>query len=117
MKKSFFAFIGQPLQPVVTIWGSWLKTAFYYSRNLAEARNILEGFHDGGDVLRRTQEAVKAPNLSIQLVEIEEQFCALVDIIQKIEDSRYTIREAYQEMMSLNFGVDDKIYSRKNVKE
>ena len=94
-----------------------MKTAFYHSRNLAEARNFLEGFHDGGDVLRRAQEAVKAPSLSTQLVKIEEPFCALVDIIQKMEDSRYTIREAYQEMMSLNFGVDDKLYSRKNVKE
>ena len=56
--------------------------------------------------MRRAQEAVKAPNLATQLVEIEEQYSALVDAIQKMEDSHCTIREAYQKMTSLDFGVD-----------
>ena len=95
-----------PTSTVVTRWGSWLTAAFYYSRNLSEVRKILEGFHDGGVLVRRAQEAVKAPNLASQLVEIEEQYSALVDTIQKMEDSRCTIREAYQKMTSLDFGVD-----------
>ena len=56
--------------------------------------------------MRQAQEVVKTPNLATQLVEIEEQHSALVDAIQKMEDSRYTIREAYQKMTSLDFGVD-----------
>ena len=56
--------------------------------------------------MRQAQEVVKAPNLAIQLVEIEEQHSALVDAIQKMEDSRCTIREAYQKMTSLDFGVN-----------
>ena len=56
--------------------------------------------------MRRPQEAVKAPNLATQLVEIEEQYSALLDTIQKMEDSCCTIREAYQKMTSLDFGVD-----------
>ena len=56
--------------------------------------------------MRRAQEAAKAPNLATQLVEIDEQYSALVDAIQKMEDSRCTIREAYQKMTSLDFGVD-----------
>ena len=83
-----------------------MTAAFYYSRNLSKVRKILEGFHDGGVLVRRAQEAVKAPNLATQLVEIEEQYSALVDTIQKMEDSRCTIREAYQKMTSLEFGVD-----------
>ena len=84
----------------------WLTAAFYYSRNLSEVRNIQEGFHDGGVLVKRAQEAVKAPNLATQLVEIEEQYSALVDAIQKMEDSRCTIRETYQKMTSFDFGVD-----------
>ena len=64
---SFFTSIGQPPQPVVTRWGNWFTAAFYYSRNLPEVRKILEGFHDGV-LVRRAQEAVKAPNLATQLV-------------------------------------------------
>jgi len=67
-----------------------LKAAFYYSRNLPEIRNILEGFHDCGVLVQRAQEAAKAPNLAYQLEEIEK-YCTLVDIIQKVEGSRYTI--------------------------
>ena len=105
-RRVFFISIGQSPQPVVTRWGSWLTAAFYYSRNLPEVRKILKGFHDGGVVVRRAQEAVKAPNLDTQLVEIEEQYIVLVETIQKIQDSRCTIREAYQKMTSLDFGVD-----------
>ena len=105
-RRAFFTSIGQPPQPVVTRWGSWLTAAFYYSRNLPEVRNILQGFHDGGVLVRRAQETVKAPNLATQLVEIEEQYSALLDAIQRMKDSRYTIREAYQKMTSLDFGVD-----------
>ena len=41
--------------------------------------------------MRRAQETVKAPNLATQLVEIEEQYTALGDAIQKMEDSCCTI--------------------------
>ena len=40
-RRAFFTSIGQPPQPVVTRWGSWLTAAFYYSRNLPEVRNIV----------------------------------------------------------------------------
>ena len=56
--------------------------------------------------MRRAQETVKAPNLATQLVEIEKQYSALVDAIQKMKNSRCTIREAYQKMTSHDFGVD-----------
>ena len=106
-KRAFFTSIGRPPQPVVIRWSNWLKAAFYYSRNLSEVRNILvQGFHDSRVLVRLAREAAKAPNLSTQLVEIEEQCSALADMIQKIEGSGYITREAYQEMMSLGFGVD-----------
>ena len=94
-RRVFFTFIGQPPQPVVTTWGSWLIAAFCYSRNLPEVRKILEGFYDGNVLVRRDQEAVKASRSATQLVEIEEQYSSLVDTIQKMDDSRCTIREAY----------------------
>ena len=56
--------------------------------------------------MRGAQEAVKVPNLSTQLVEIQEQYSALVDVIQKMEDSPCTVQKAYQKMTSLDFGVD-----------
>ena len=51
---------------VVTRYGSWLTAAFYYTRSLPEVRKIPEGFHDDGVLVRRAQEAVKAPNLATQ---------------------------------------------------
>ena len=51
-------------QPKVNKVKFFLTAAFYYSRNLPEVRNILQGFHDGGVFVRRAQAAVKAPNLA-----------------------------------------------------
>ena len=56
--------------------------------------------------MRQAEETEKAPNLSIQLVEMEKQYSTLVYTVQKMEDSRYTIRGAHQEMTSLDFGDD-----------
>ena len=83
-----------------------MKAGFYYSRNLPEIRNILEGFHDGGVLVRHGQKAVKAPSSSTQLVEMKDQYSAMVYVIQKMDDSGYTIRKAYQEMMSFDFNVN-----------
>ena len=86
--------------------GQLVDSCILLLRNLPGVRNILEGFHDDGVLVQRAQEAVKAPNLATQLIEIEEQYSALVDTIQKMEDSRCTIRETYQKINSLDFVVD-----------
>ena len=56
--------------------------------------------------MRRAQKAVKVLNLSTQLEEIQEQYSALIDIIQMMKNSRYTIQKSYHEMMSFDFRVD-----------
>ena len=76
-RRTLFHTIGQPLQPVVTRWTSWLNAAHYYSKNLPEVKAIEENLTDAGILVQRAEEALKPQNLSAQLLQIEEQYSDL----------------------------------------
>ena len=52
------------------------------------------------------KEALKPQNLSAQLLQIEEQYSDLANMVQKMESSHYTIGKVFQDVMFLDFGAD-----------
>ena len=98
--------IGQPPQPVITRWTSWLNAALYYSKYLPKVDAIVENLNESGILVQRAKEALKPQNLSAQLLQIEEQYSDLANVVQKMESSHYTIGKAFQDVMSLDLGVD-----------
>ena len=58
-RRTLFHAIGQPPQPVVTRWTSWLNAALYYSKNLSEVKAIVENLTDGGILVQRAKEIIK----------------------------------------------------------
>ena len=65
-----FDAIGQPPQPVVTRWASWINAALYYVSNLPTVRDIVRSFEDGGLLLSRAKDIVDHPNLCRSLLAI-----------------------------------------------
>ena len=47
-RQAKFSAIGYPPQPVPTRWGSWLKAALYYAKNLPKVKAIVETFVGSG---------------------------------------------------------------------
>ena len=98
--------MGQPPQPVITRWISWLNAALFYSKYLPKVNAIVENLNESGILVQRAKEALKPQNLSSQLLQIEEQYSDLDNVIQKMESSHYTIGKDFQDVMSLDFGAD-----------
>ena len=66
----------------------------------------MEKLADGGILVQRAKEILKPQNLSAKLLQIEEQYSDLADVVQKMESSHYTIGKAFQDVISLDFGAD-----------
>ena len=52
-RRDLFRHIGYPPVPIITRWGSWLKTAEYYAENLPEIHQIVENINDGARPSRK----------------------------------------------------------------
>lgn len=54
-RKMLFNEIGLPPDTIITRWGSWLKTAKYYSENFNEVRKIVLKYEDDGIIVRKAK--------------------------------------------------------------
>ena len=106
VRRILFNVMGQPPQPVITRWTSWLNAALYYSKYLPKVNAIVENLNESGILVKRAKEASKPHNLSAQLLQIEEQYSDLANVVQKMESSHYIIGKAFQDVMFLDFGAD-----------
>ena len=66
----------------------------------------MKNLDESGILVQRAKEALKPQNLSAQLLQIEEQYSDLANIVQKMESSHYTNGKAFQNVMFLDFGAD-----------
>ena len=101
-RRILFNVIGQPPQPVITRWTSWLNAALYYFKYLPKVIAIVENSNESGILVQRAKEALKPQHLSAQLLQIEEQYSDLANMVQKMESGHYTIGKAFQDVMSLS---------------
>jgi len=97
-----FSEIGYPSQPVVTRWCTWLNATSYYSENFNRIRDIIQNMQGGGVLLLRAKSAIENSSVFEELVNIAK-YKSLSTLTAKTESSRYTIREAAEDLASLNF--------------
>lgn len=105
-RKATFVEIGQPPTPVVTRWGSWLESAFYFSKNFPAVKRIVEGWPGEGKIVTNAKEIVKNKALVKELTEIEANYKQLSNLIEKFESPNFTILEATNELLNINLGRD-----------
>ena len=105
-RLALFEAIGKPPQPIITRWASWLRAAFYYADYLSAVRDIVYGFEGSGVLVERAKESVRPEGLSRDLMKIKLEYNALASLVSKMEEKKYTIKEAHTDIISLNFGDD-----------
>ena len=57
-----------PLDPVITRWATWLRTASYYSENLPAVRTIVKNWTSAGLLVSRVKDAINVEDLVPDLV-------------------------------------------------
>ena len=91
---------------MITRLGTWLNAAEYYAKNLVKVREIVNAFEGDGILISNTKAAVIDPNVAKLLGEIHRDFQVLPKMIQKIESSKYIIKEAYADISALDLKED-----------
>ena len=97
---------GYPPQPVSTKWGSWLNAALYYAKNLPEVKAIVKSFVGSEILVAQAKVSLQKSGLVSQLLKIKNHYECLVKLIEKMESSKYTIKETVQAIQELDFGKD-----------
>ena len=98
--------IGTPPQPVLTRWGTWLNAAEYYAKNLVKVREIVNAFEGDGIRVSNAKAAVNDSNVAKLLAEVHRDYQVLPKMIQKIESSKWTIKEAHADISALDLKED-----------
>lgn len=98
--------IGIPPDTIITRWGSWLHAALYYSRNLSDVQRIVRNWSGNGILVSRARNSVETENLVYSLIDIENCYKPLINVIFNLENSKCTILESFNAVLNLNFDSD-----------
>jgi hypothetical protein len=105
-RKSAFQTIGQPPEPIITRWATWLRAALYYADHLPTVKRIVNGFSGDGILVRRAKDAVRDPELPKSLMNIKSSYECLIHLVEKSESKTYNMETAYQDIKSIDFKED-----------
>ena len=68
--------------------------------------NFVESFVGSGILVTQAKVSLQKSGLAGQLLIIKDQYECLVKLIEKMESTKYTIKEAVQAIQELDFGED-----------
>ena len=105
-RRRKFNEIGSPSQPVLTRWGTWLNAVEYYAKHLEEVRDIVNSFEGNGVLVLRAKAAVNDSKVRDSLVKIQRDYQFLPQLIKKMENSKYKIKAAYEDITKIDLKED-----------
>jgi len=103
-RRAKFSAINTSPQPAVTRWGTWLKAAEYYAKNLPQVREIVNAFEGTGQLVVKAKEAVAAESLPRSPREYYECYIKLIDEMQREDSPKCAIAQTYRRGYTLEFG-------------
>lgn len=103
-RRALFADIGSPPTVIVTRWSSWLRGALYYSKNLPNVKRIVENYEGSGILVEKAKEAVNGEQLKSDLLAIKRDYEPLINLIEKMQDTSYTISQFWSDIQQLLVG-------------
>ena len=106
-RKTIFSDIGQSPEPILTRWGSWFKTVFYYSDHFCEAKYIVLDYIEGEKIVENAKEAVSRPGIMNELVELKWKYQVIHDILILAEKKSLNVSQTYSRICEINIH-DDK---------
>ena len=119
-RKNLFTNIGQPPEPILTRWGSWLKAVKYYTKNMVDVKLIVNKFVGNGKLVADAKNAVNSEEVFAELVYIERNYMCLLDILEGLEEKKFSVQTIVKKFQEMQFGEDkenikDYIFKRLNV--
>jgi len=104
-RRDLFRIIGQPPQPVVTRWTTWLHAAFYYAEHMPTVGQIVNSIEGKWLLLAHDKEAVASSTLVKDLINIL-QYKSLAHLVELCEFPNYQIRQAVEDLKNISVGAD-----------
>ena len=80
-----------------------MKAAFYYVDNLPAVKKIVCRFENSGLIISNAKASICASGLEKDLLNIKVCYSPLVDMLNKIENTKYTIQQVHDDLHKFNF--------------
>ena len=104
-RQAEFLDIGMPPYPIVTRWGSWLSAVKYYCDNLPRVKQIVNNF-EGGILVANAKQALSNESLSHDLLKICANYFKLIEILDRVESTDFSIEKGNELIRQINFDED-----------
>ena len=83
-----------------------MNAAYYYAEKLPQVWEMVNSWNVEGVIVQKAKSKVNEQKLTSQLIEINQCYNGLTNLILKMKNSTYTIQKAYENINSLGFGSD-----------
>ena len=77
------------------------NAALYYTNNSSEVKAIVKSFVGSGILVTQAKVSLQKSGLAGQLLKIKDQNKCLVDLIEKIESAKYTLKKQCKQFKNL----------------
>ncbi|KAF7684974.1 hypothetical protein CDIK_4277, partial [Cucumispora dikerogammari] len=105
-RKQMFISVSTLSDSVVTRWGTWLEAAFYYAKHFVEVKHMFNEIIGAGILLENAKEAVNSETVHSSLTKISECLKPVLNNIDLITSSDFSIAKASKAIQKLEFGCD-----------
>ena len=90
-RADLFTALGGVPDPVVTLWGTWVNAALWYSKNWNLVKKIIFGFEEEGVLETKAIAAASDPTVPGALTKIERLFAEMPAILLELESQNVSI--------------------------
>lgn len=110
--KSISDSLGSIPSVVLTRWSSWLRFAIWMSQKLPDLREVIFSWSNEGILVEKCKKAIGKQALFDELVVVRQNYMCLIEILDKFEESYFTIQTGFLAINSLKF--ENDVYGIKN---
>jgi len=100
-RQALFIDIGLPPDTIVTRWGSWLKTAKWYSENFYEVKLIVSRFQDDGKIVENAKNSFLDETIKNDFLELEQNYFFMINLIENAECVTYSVSKAIEDIKNI----------------
>jgi uncharacterized protein YoxC len=93
--KEMYNNLPLPPEPVITRWGSWLRSVEYYAKHFTEFSNVVKMLDsEDSAFIEETKELIKCQRLKNDITFIHSNFNCLAKAITQLEKSNLSLNES-----------------------
>lgn len=96
-----------PPQPIITRWGTWLESAFFYADHFEEFKNVIENLEDNAKCIQNCKSIFNKLNVKYDLAYIKSNFVCIVESIKKLETSNLSLVDSLKILEQVENSVNE----------